>query len=89
MASSATRLVGAVRRAVACAATRRCGCAASGRGPARRGSSSTLRCAGSARQFAAALRRAVASSATRLVDAALRRAAMRLAAALRRAVAAR
>jgi hypothetical protein len=78
-----------VRRAEACAATR-LGAALRRARPARRGSSSTLRCAGSARQFAdAALRRAVASSAARLVDAALRRAAMRLAAALRRAMAAR
>jgi hypothetical protein len=65
------------------AARRRCAA------PARRGSSSTLRCAGPATQFAAALRRAVASSASQLVDAALRRAAARLAAALRRAMAAR
>jgi hypothetical protein len=60
MASSATRLVGAVRAAAAGVRGARGGSAAlrcarrraTLRWPARRGSSSTQRCAGSARQFA-------------------------------------
>jgi hypothetical protein len=90
MASSSTRLVGAVRRAEACAATRL-------------GAALRRARASSARQLADAALRRVGDAVRRrgcaeavcqlgervLVDAALRRAALRLAAALRRAMAAR